>query len=193
MPQKRTIILARHGSTDLNDDQDKIRGWKDIPLNEHGRQQAEVLAQKLKKEKIDFIITSNLKRAEETAHIISAAIKKPVIDAVKALRPWHLGDFQGVESKIVVPQLDNFVKQHPNQAVPGGESFNDFKKRCLEGVKKILEDNPDKVILIVCHHRNDRLLDAWTKGSGGENIDMKTFLSKGIEPGDYKLYHVYVI
>lgn len=190
-PHKRTIILARHGSTNLNDDGDKIRGWKDVPLNDHGIKQAHALGKELKKETFDVILTSDLQRATKTADIISKETGKPVVEKTKALRPWDVGKFTGMESKIAIPQMMDFV-DHPDKKVPDGESFDTFKIRFLHGIRDILKKYPDKKLLLVSHHRNDRLMDAWTQGTGGDHFDMKTFVSKGIPPAGFIHYNIFV-
>lgn len=189
IPHSRMIILARHGSTDLNDNGDKIRGWRDVPLNDHGKRQAEELGNRLKKEKFDIIISSDLKRAVQTAEAISRHTGKAIVKKTIGLRPWDLGEFTGIESKIVIPQLGKFI-DNPNRKIPQGESFNEFKTRCLDEIKGDLEAFKHQVILFVAHHRNDRLLDAWIHG-GRDGIDLNKFKQKGCEPADYQHYKIY--
>ena len=64
------IYLVRHGQTDWNIEK-KTQGHTDIPLNENGRKQAQILAQSISNLKIDRIISSDLLRAKETAEIIN--------------------------------------------------------------------------------------------------------------------------
>ena len=65
---KITRILAiRHGETAWNVDS-RIQGQIDIPLNDHGRWQAQQLAKVLSDEDIHAIYASDLSRAFDTAH-----------------------------------------------------------------------------------------------------------------------------
>lgn len=66
------LFVVRHGQTDWNL-QRKIQGTTDIELNENGIRQANDLKKELQDKdfKIDLIISSPLKRARETAQIIS--------------------------------------------------------------------------------------------------------------------------
>jgi uncharacterized phosphatase len=65
------VIAIRHGQTDLNAE-GRVQGCKsDLPLNEEGRRQAREIAEVLSDKGIDFIVTSPLKRAMETADIIA--------------------------------------------------------------------------------------------------------------------------
>jgi broad specificity phosphatase PhoE len=186
------MILARHGETDANADGDKIRGWKDWPLNEHGINQAYELGNRLKKEKFDVIITSDLDRAVETAQAISEMTGVPIEGKTEGLRPWNVGRLTGKESKTVIPQMMDYVNNKPDEKIPDGESFNDFKGRYLGTLEKIIKKFPNKVVLIVAHHRNQVLLDAWCKKGCPSNgdFDHDTFNSKGIPPADYAVYKV---
>ena len=75
MPCRRCAIsiiyLIRHGETDWNQDK-RIQGQTDIPLNARGRRQAEALAGRLSTVSLEMIYTSDLTRARETAEIIAA-------------------------------------------------------------------------------------------------------------------------
>jgi len=65
-----TIGFVRHGLTDWNA-QGRAQGLSDIPLNAEGRQQAKLLAERLKNGPWEAIVTSTLTRARETAEIIA--------------------------------------------------------------------------------------------------------------------------
>lgn len=185
---KRKILLARHGATDLNDNGDSIRGWLNVPLNDHGIEEAYELGEKLKKEDFDIIICSDLKRAVETAQIISDITGKPIEGKTDLLRPWDVGELTGKESKTVIPRMMEYVNKHPDEKVPEGESFNNFKKRFLGGIEKIIESFPSKTILFVAHHRNDRLLNAWIADGCPSNGDFnhEIFNTKGMPPAEYE-------
>ena len=73
------IVIVRHGETDWNIGK-QLMGQKDIPLNEHGREQAEILRQKLSGMKFDRCYTSPLARAKETAEIICGSKCKIICD-----------------------------------------------------------------------------------------------------------------
>ena len=91
---KITRILAiRHGETAWNVDT-RIQGQIDIPLNDHGRWQAQQLAKALAHEDIHAIYASDLSRAFDTALAV-ASTKKIPIEARLQLRERHFGDFQG--------------------------------------------------------------------------------------------------
>lgn len=63
------IGLIRHGVTDWNYEY-RAQGQVDIPLNDEGRRQAELLSKRMENEEWDYIYSSDLSRALETAEII---------------------------------------------------------------------------------------------------------------------------
>lgn len=76
------LILARHGETDWNA-QHLLQGASDIPLNDNGRAQARAAAPELARiAPVRRIVSSDLSRAAETAHIFADAMgAEVVIDA----------------------------------------------------------------------------------------------------------------
>ena len=76
------LILARHGETDWNA-QHLLQGASDIPLNDNGRAQARAAAPELARiAPVKRIVSSDLSRAVETAHIFADAMgAEVVIDA----------------------------------------------------------------------------------------------------------------
>ena len=65
------IYLIRHGETDWNKLR-RLQGQADIPLNEFGRQLARETDPALRDVPFDRIYTSPLKRARETAELVTA-------------------------------------------------------------------------------------------------------------------------
>lgn len=186
-----SIFLLRHGATRLNNQtdmsEDRIRGWTDVPLAEEGRKEAQAAALKLKAKGVNAIVTSDLSRARETAAIIGKALGvKPAVS--RGLRPWNLGTFSGKSTKEALPEIADYAQKRPDESVPQGESFNAFKERAFAGLADAIEANQGKVLVIVTHHRNERLYEAWEKAGRPEDlsIDLKEFLQKGDPPGGIK-------
>ena len=67
------LIVARHGQTDWNL-QRRLQGWADNAINETGRKQAFLLRKKIKDIKFDICYSSSLRRAAETAQILTGHI-----------------------------------------------------------------------------------------------------------------------
>ena len=69
------VTLLRHGES-VGNAESRWQGQADYPLTERGRSQAHALAQRWKRErmKFDYIISSPLSRARETAEIIASKL-----------------------------------------------------------------------------------------------------------------------
>ena len=159
----REIYLIRHGATALNSESgnvDCIRGWRNIPLSEEGRQEAKEVANELAGSGIRVLVSSDLDRAFETASAV-AGTTAAELEKTRKLRPWDLGEFTGKESSAVHPEMVRYAKQKPDQKIPGGESFNEFSDRVFSGLQDICEKYPDECLAIVTHHRVERRIKSW--------------------------------
>ena len=177
------LFVIRHGKTALNstNTDDRIRGWKDVPLQQEGVDEAHDMAETLKDKRIKRIFTSDLQRAKTTADILG---KKIGIEPEESdyFRPWNLGDFQGKLTSEVIPEINKYI-DHEHAVVTNGESFSTFKNRFLMGLKGVQRmDGPSA---IVTHYRNLSLIHAWIKnGMKGTSIDKDLMKKKfDIDPG----------
>jgi len=151
-----TVLLVRHGHTKLNSEKgERLRGWLDIPLTLEGRADAERAGERLKSQNVGHLVSSDLRRARETAHIIGEKVgKEPAVN--KALRPWNVGEMAGKRIEDIRDELQHY-QNNPGDAPPGGESFRSFyerwEKELLELLKKA-EAEPGKTVVALTHVRN---------------------------------------
>ena len=185
------LYLIRHGKTALNAPGagmggDRIRGWVNVPLDETGRAQAKALATMFESKGLDSLYSSDLSRAADCANAIGA--KAGIVNSPEiAFRPWNLGDFQGQESADIAPVLADYVLERPNEPVPNGESFLDFKMRYLPAFEKLLEEaKSGKTVALVTHYRCVKLAEAWlANGQKDElTIEPQEFLKHDLSPAD---------
>ena len=160
-----TVVLIRHGETEFNSsndkDNEKLRGWLDIQLNETGYVQAEKLGQYFMNFPVARIVASDLNRARETAKSImrytSADMKMSA-----ALRPWNLGAVMGKPVKDYVPVMLEYIKKEHEVPPKSTESFHMFQTRFLGKMNEIMHEaieQKDKgIIIVVAHSRNTRAL-----------------------------------
>ncbi|MBM3246096.1 MAG: histidine phosphatase family protein [Candidatus Omnitrophica bacterium] len=145
------LILIRHGATEWNLKR-RYCGMADIKLSDKGKRQAMFLAKRLRKEKIDKIYASDRRRARETARII---FKGRDIEEVPALREISFGSFEGLTYAQIMrknPEIyRRWLKNPFSVTIPGGESLSYLKKRTAKAFKKIISNNPDKRVAVVCH------------------------------------------
>jgi probable phosphoglycerate mutase len=88
------IYLIRHGETQWSLS-GQHTGVSDIPLTEHGRQQARRLRHELVMNNFQLVLTSPLRRARETCDLAGLA-QCAEIDA--DLLEWNYGDYEGLTS-----------------------------------------------------------------------------------------------
>lgn len=182
------LHIVRHGATKMNNEtdtsQDRIRGWTDVPLTDEGRDEAADAAKKLKKRDIQVLMCSDLSRARETAKIIGKELELKPTSSPK-LRPWDLGKFSGMSTKEAMPQIKKYIDDSPDEPVPEGESFNDFRARAFAGIKEAFAKAKGRRLAVVTHHRIERLLTAWDEAGqpADHTIDLGEFGKKGDPPG----------
>ena len=93
------LILILHASTDWNmPDSGRLQGQTDVPLNDFGKEEAANIGAKLSGDKVSVsrIISSDLRRARETAIIISGALKIS-ISFDPRLRECSFGSLEGAK------------------------------------------------------------------------------------------------
>ena len=182
------LYLVRHGETKLNatDDasQDRERGWTDVPLTADGRDEARKAAEELKDKGVSVIWSSDLVRAKETAGIIGQILGITPKFSDK-LRPWNLGKFAGESVKEIQPQLVDYAHNRPDEPVPDGESFNQFKDRAFAGLAEFARECANCTAAVITHHRVERLIEAWQANGqpADHSVNIRVFLQKGDPPG----------
>ena len=148
------LILVRHGETEWNK-QRRIQGCRsDTRLNPYGLEQADRLAAVLRKERIDAIYSSPLKRAAETAQIIAESCKLPML-MFNELREIDAGALDGLfERELAGPYeaaWKGMCSGNATTPLPGVESLQDLQRRTSWAVDRMLEKHIDGTVLVVDH------------------------------------------
>lgn len=147
------VYLIRHGQSEGN--KAKIYQRPETKLSSTGRGQAEVLAQRILKFPIDFIYSSNLKRAKETAKIIAKAKKLKIEtwnDIKEIKRPTVLRG-KHVDSK----EAKLFSKAYyenrndPEWKYLDEENFKELKSRAEKVLKHLEKKHMNQNVLLVSH------------------------------------------
>lgn len=157
MSHTTEILIIRHGQTAWNK-QKRYQGHSDIPLNEKGELQAQALAEALKQEKLDAIISSDLQRARKTAEEIARWHGLPVkLD--RDLRERCYGIFEGMQLEEIerdYPEdLARWQAADPDQILPHGEreseSLRQFYHRAQSALHRWAEQHPGQRVAVVAH------------------------------------------
>ena len=149
------IIAIRHGETAWNASA-RIQGHTDIPLNEHGQRQAQLLAQALAQaDKIDAIYSSDLQRALATAQALAQHTGARLVTHV-GLRERAFGDFEGRSFAQIEQEMPEQAQlwrtRVPDWTPPGrGESLWVMQHRVMTTVNALAQQHPGEQIAVVAH------------------------------------------
>ena len=157
------MYIIRHGQTEMNQLR-RLQGRSDHPLNEAGIAQAGQAARSLQKVTFEYVFTSPLKRAVQTAEIIAPGVS-PVTD--DRLIEMDYGMYEGADLNHLPPEILTFFSDFVHNPAPGDmEQLSSVVSRAgafLEDIKS-LKGN----ILISTHAIAMKgILEYLTPGSNG--------------------------
>lgn len=128
----RRLVLWRHGRTEWNR-VGRAQGHADVPLDPVGRAQAERAATKLATYQPEFVWSSDLVRARETAERLVALTGTPLV-LDERLREYDVGARQGMtfeEFRQAYPDLFDAYMAGRDVRVPGAEETADVCMRMV--------------------------------------------------------------
>jgi glucosyl-3-phosphoglycerate phosphatase len=156
----RRLVMLRHGQTDFNLGS-RMQGQLDTELSELGRAQAVAAAEALGKPQPLRIVSSDLRRAHDTAITLGerTGLQVRVDDR---LRETHLGDWQGlthVQIDAEAPGARLAWREDATWAPHGGESRVDVAARSLPLIAELVSgdlewgdpNQPDRPVVLVAH------------------------------------------
>jgi len=147
------VYFTRHGET--KDNKQKILiGQKEIPLTENGKSQAIKLKKHIENSRIyfDTCYSSPLKRAIETAQIICGHDKIQIVPEISEIDVGIASEKVCDDFLLEYPQFYH-IGYYPDLNYPGGESLNEFFKRCSTWINNTVLNisNQDKSYFIIGH------------------------------------------
>lgn len=152
--EKTVLTLVRHGETQWNKE-GRSQGFADLNLTDAGLEQARCLAESLMKAKLDWVYSSPLKRARQTAEIIAKPHQKEVIlhDNLKELNHGDLEGLTYVQMSDRFPDILDEWRRNPARVnLPGGETMEELQQRAWNAVLEIVGRHKGQNILIVSHN-----------------------------------------
>jgi broad specificity phosphatase PhoE len=183
------LATIRHGETDYNK-QSRYAGTIDIELNEGGRNDARLASKNMRSNQFDVVITSPLKRALETAQILTDG-RVEIIPSPFA-QERNFGILQGLTSEDaerIRPPI-HFIKignDYHSLDPPKAETFEELRGRADRLRDYILENFKGSKVLVVSHgvflqqfHGSLRGQD-WIEALGirVRNLELTTFCMEG--------------
>lgn len=153
-PGQTLFYTLRHGLTEVNRSR-RTGGRLNVPLIEEGRRQAEEARANFEGTPLDVVISSSLRRAIETAEIVTGwPREKIVIEDLAVERSF--GQIEGLTQDEVRERFP-FVIYVPIDHIryslnpPGGESFEALRARARAFLKKVLGTYRGQRILVSSH------------------------------------------
>jgi probable phosphoglycerate mutase len=156
-PGATTVLLVRHGESapavpgqpfPLRD------GHGDPPLDPVGEQQAELLGERLRHERVDAIYVTSLQRTHQTAAPLARRLGLEITEEPD-LREVYLGDWEGGEFRIRAavgdPVFRKIWEEERWDVIPGGEPQDAFDERVWRGLQRIVAAHPDQRVMVVAH------------------------------------------
>ena len=147
------LIFVRHGETDHNVHK-RFQGHTDISLNARGVAMAEAARNMLAEVRFSTILTSDLKRAAQTAEIIAQGHQEKVIQD-PVLREMNFGDWEGLTYQEIEKQFPQALKAWQEDMnttpPPNGETLHQFTERIKTLFEDILGGCFTDKVLVVSH------------------------------------------
>lgn len=125
------LAVIRHGQTAWNQAR-RLQGRTDVPLDDHGRAQADEAGRILAREGWSRVVTSPLSRAVETASIINGHVGAADVEVDESLIERHYGKAEGLV-------VDEALQQWPNGDFPAAERWDDLAARSSAALRSLLD------------------------------------------------------
>jgi probable phosphoglycerate mutase len=149
------LYFIRHGESEANIQHVISNYGSHYGLTEHGKQQVQVLAERLKETPLTTMYSSPVLRAMDTADILYQALDLPY-RVTEALREYHCGILEGKSDeeswRLHRKYYEDWTLRHDYTSKPdGGESFVDIQNRFVPFIESLKRNDDDEHILLVGH------------------------------------------
>lgn len=175
------LYVVRHGETVWNKE-GRVQGITDIPLTEKGISDALKLRDLVKSLNIDVVISSPLKRAIETAKLITDYRFPINIDDRIKERDWGLNEGANINEVDRIDCWDVIL----NTKVQNIEPIQDFMYRVSEFIEDIKVRFKGKNVLVVTHSAVSRVIH-YMLGKIPEDGDLSKISIPNLRIIEYKI------
>lgn len=170
MARPLTLLLVRHGQSEWNAAGLMQGQTPHVPLTELGHAQAAEAARELAALSPRALLSSDLRRAVETAEHCARATGLPLV-TTRALREQGYGVLEGRPSRELWDVVD---WTDPHWAADGGESLAELHGRVAAYLKNLCAEPPADVIALVTHGDTIRAAQAVAAGLGPDAMPAVT-------------------
>jgi broad specificity phosphatase PhoE len=171
-----TLLLVRHGQSEWNAEGRMQGQTAHVPLTALGHEQAAAAAEQLAQRRPGALISSDLRRAVQTAEHCAHATGLELL-TTPALREQGYGVLEGRPSRELWDVVD---WTDPHWSAQGGESLAELHARVAGFVEKLQADPPADVVALVTHGDTIRAVQAVAAGLGPEGMPAVTPHNGGI-------------
>jgi 2,3-bisphosphoglycerate-dependent phosphoglycerate mutase len=200
VPDGSTVfILVRHGSSESYVEGEPfplVHGHGDPALSPLGVEQAELLAPRLRREAVDAVYVTPLRRTKET---VAPYLSQTGLTASEVfdLREVFLGEWEGGDSR------SKFASGHPLAVqaietgewgfIPGAESTKQLQDRCVRALMELHQRHRNQRIVCVVHGGVISAIAQWATGTpssyhwGAENASVHNLIVND----DYRRLHLF--
>ncbi len=139
------VWLCRHGETEWSRD-GRHTSHSDVPLTSDGEAEARRIADALAGVSFDFVITSPLRRAVDTATLVGF----PEARRDPALAEWDYGDYEGRTTPEIREHVAGWsVFTHPT---PGGEPADRVAARADGVIQRLIAESTTRALVFSHAH-----------------------------------------
>ncbi|XVQ09078.1 histidine phosphatase family protein [Spirillospora sp. CA-255316] len=151
------ILLVRHGaSAEFHPDRpfELVDGQSDPDLAPEGREQAELVGERLGKERVDAIYVTTLRRTAQTAEPLARRLGlDPIVEP--GMREVHLGEWEGGYFRVKFAENDPVAlrvrAEERWDVIPGAESAERLEARVRDSVDRIAAAHPEGRVVVFTH------------------------------------------
>jgi probable phosphoglycerate mutase len=165
-----TLLLVRHGQSEWNAAGRMQGQTAHVPLTDLGHAQAAAAARQLADLRPGALLSSDLRRAVQTAEHCAAATGLPIRTS-PALREQGYGVLEGRPSRELWDVVD---WTDPHWSAEGGESLAQLHARVARFLGELRADPPADVVALVTHGDTIRALQAIAAGRGPDALPAVT-------------------
>lgn len=144
----KEVYLLRHGDTEATEN-GYYAGWMDISLSEKGRKRIVRVRETLPFNDFQKIFVSPLKRAIETARIVSS---DSPLEICKEIQERSFGVWEGKRWEDIETLFPEDMKKWRENPLlftpPGGESFKVILERVVSFWERLLREPPGRYLVV---------------------------------------------
>lgn len=146
------LLLIRHAVNDVMKEKKLAGRMPGVHLNDEGRQQAEDVAERLRRLPLKAVYASPLERTRETAEPLARLLALPV-QTRDGLAEVEYGEWTG-RSLEELSKLDawKIVQMYPSgMRFPGGETMRGMQARIVNELEAIAAEHPRDIVAVFSH------------------------------------------